>query len=144
MQEEDTKIGSSHLKVQSPREFVPLPFVAVALVYCAMLYVLSSISSFPVPSPFSFFDKIVHFFLFAGLSAVVTMGLYQARHQYSSKMLILIPVSFSFLYGLSDEIHQLAVPLREFSVGDLAADAVGAATAATALFLLHQRRKLKR
>jgi VanZ family protein len=124
--------------------FIPFPFFGTVLLYCILLFSLSSVSSFPAPSPFAFFDKIVHFFLFAGLSTVIALGLQQAKHQYSSKMLLLIPVSFSVLYGLSDEIHQLAVPLRQFSAGDIAADAVGATFAACFFLLVHQWKKLKR
>jgi VanZ family protein len=144
MQEEKTAVNGSRPIVQMFWEFIPLPFIGTAFAYCVMLYLLSSVSSFPAPSPFTFFDKVVHFFLFAGLSTLVAMGLHQARHQYSSKMQILIPVSFSVIYGLSDEIHQLIVPFREFSMGDIAADAVGATAAATGLFLVHQWKKLKR
>ncbi len=141
MQEE--KHEGSELK-HTLWDFIPLPFVGAVLVYCGFLYALSSVSTFPVPSPFSFFDKIVHFFLFGGLSAVVAAGLYQARHEYSTRTLLLIPISFSMLYGLSDEIHQLAVPHRIFSMGDFAADAVGALAAALVLMLVFQKRRLKR
>jgi len=121
------------------------PFLAATLIYCAMIFLLSSISSFPVSPPqISFFDKIVHFLLFAGLSALVAVGLYQARHCYSPKLLFFIPVSFSLVYSISDEIHQVSVPLREFSLGDLVADATGAAAAAGVLLFVHHWKKLKR
>ena len=144
MGEEKTEAGVSSADSSLLENFFPLPFLLATLVYCAVVFWLSSISSFPVPSPFSFFDKIVHFFLFAGLSTLVALGLHRARHRYSVKMLILIPILFSILYGFSDEIHQLSVPWRNFSAGDLAADASGAMAAAVILLLVNRVRKTRR
>jgi len=143
VRENKNQISIQETKYNLFWDFIPLPFLIGVLIYCGLLYGLSSISSFSVPSPFSFFDKIVHFFLFAGLSAVVALGLYQARHRYSPKMLFFIPVSFSMLYGLTDEIHQLTVPHRIFSAADLAANAVGASAAAAILLFLHQWKKYR-
>jgi VanZ family protein len=144
VQDQKHGFSESRIKNNQPWDFIPVPFIAAAFLYCTLLFGLSSVSTFPVPPPFSFFDKLVHFFLFAGLSAVVAMGLHRAKHEYSSTMHLLIPVSFSVLYGLSDEIHQLTVPVRDFSTGDIAADALGAAAGAGVLLLMNQWRKFRR
>ncbi len=125
-------------------EFIPAPFLAATLAYCLLLYFLSSVSSFPISSPFRHFDKVVHFCLYAGLSATVAMGLHRARREYSAKVLFLIPVGFSIIYGLNDEVHQLFVKYRTFEVGDIAVDAVGAAAAAAFLLFVYRRNKSKR
>ena len=112
------------------KEFFPLPFAAGVAVYCGMIFYLSSMPSPPLPAPFPFFDKIVHFLLFGGLGAVVAMGLRGAAHEYSTGARVIVPIVFCFLYGLSDEIHQLFVPERMCDLADLAADVLGAAVAA--------------
>ena len=124
--------------------FIPMPYLAATLGYCVFLYYLSSVSSFPVDPPFEYFDKLVHFCLYSGLTAVVAVGLQQARHKYSAKMLIMIPVAFSALYGVTDEVHQLFVPSRTFAPGDMLADAFGALAAAVLLLLVYRWRRLQK
>ena len=124
--------------------FFSAPFGAATVVYCIIIYYLSSKSSFPVPPPFPFFDKIAHFCLFGGLSAILAAGLQLAEHEYSAGMLFMIPVGFCIIYGLSDEVHQLFVASRTFAVGDIAADTAGAAGAAILLLVVRQRNKASR
>ncbi|MBI4832086.1 MAG: VanZ family protein [Candidatus Lindowbacteria bacterium] len=115
-----------------------MPFLIATIAYCSFLFYLSSIPSFPVPPPFPYFDKLVHFCLFGGLSATLAVGLHRARHEYNHKTLFVVPVVFSAFYGLSDEIHQVFVPGRTFAVSDIAADALGSAAAvAFLLFVYH-------
>jgi VanZ family protein len=125
-------------------DFIPMPYLTAIFAYCAFLYYLSSISSFPIEPPFEYFDKLVHFCLYSGLSAVVAVGLQQARHRYSAKMLMMIPVAFSALYGITDEVHQLFVPSRTFSIGDMLFDAFGALAAAAFLLVVYRWRKLQK
>ena len=66
----------------------------------------------------------------------VIMGLRQAVHEYSAVAQGAIPVAICFLYGLSDEIHQLFVENRMFDPADLAADVMGAAVATGLLSLV--------
>ncbi len=123
------------------KEFFPAPYVAGIVVYCGMIFYLSSMPSPPLPIRFPYLDKIVHFLLFGGLGAVVAMGLRKASHEYSVAMRIIVPIALCFLYGLSDEMHQLFVPERMFDLADVAADVLGAAAAAGLLSLLFIRRK---
>jgi VanZ family protein len=123
------------------RTFFPAPFLGATAAYCALIYYLSSTPSFPFPPPFPFADKIAHFFLFGGLSAIVAAGLQRAGREYSPVMLFAIPVAFVFFYGLSDETHQLFVAQRTFEVADLGADIVGASAAAAGFLLFVWKRK---
>ena len=112
------------------REFFPAPYAAGVTIYCGAIFHLSSMPSPPFEPPFPFFDKVAHFFLFGGLGALVAIGLHKASREYSSATRVVVPMVFCFLYGLSDEIHQLVTPERMYDLADLAADVLGAAVAA--------------
>lgn len=142
-EDETSNHGIAHTRVPL-WHFIPVPYLAATLGYCVLLYYVSSISSFPVEPPFEYFDKLVHFCLYSGLSGVVAIGLQQAKHKYSAKMLIMIPVAFSALYGITDEVHQLFVPSRTFAFGDMLADAFGALAAAVLLLLVYRWRRLQK
>lgn len=83
------------------------------------------LSSFPGPAipkyPFPGFDKLAHLFVYALLAALWYRSL-----KITSRQRFIIVVLISGLYAVSDEVHQLFVPLRYFSVGDLLADCLGA------------------
>ncbi len=119
--------------------FYPMPFGAATAVYCSLIFYLSSISSLPGPMPFAYFDKVVHFCLFGGLGAIVVVGLGKADRKYAARARIAIAIAFSFVYGLSDEIHQIFVEYRTFDMSDLAADVAGAAFAAGLLAYLQRK-----
>ncbi|MBI5118835.1 VanZ family protein [Candidatus Poribacteria bacterium] len=121
-----------------------MPFLVATIAYCVLLFYLSSVPSFPLSEPFKHFDKLVHFCLFGGLSATIAAGLRRARREYAYTTLFALPVGFSVLYGLSDEIHQLFVPNRTFTAADLIADALGAIAAAALMLLLYHRRNNRR
>jgi VanZ family protein len=122
------------------QHYFPLPLLAATIVYCAFIYWLSSMTGFPVESPFPNFDKSAHFLLYAGLAAVIATGLLKARHAYSAVILFIVPAGFCLLYGLSDEVHQLFVEGRNFDVGDIIADTLGAAAAALLMIAIYKGR----
>ena len=126
------------------QEFFPALFLAATIAYCIFIFSLSSISSFPVSSPFPDFDKLAHFCLYGGLAGLMALGLQRARHRYSRKVLFIVPIGFSVLYGLSDEVHQLFVESRSFEVWDIAADAVGAACAILLVLFIYKRKTLRK
>jgi VanZ family protein len=65
-------------------------------------------------------DKLAHFYMYFVLGALA----YLARPKP-----LTLPLIFCPLYGLSDEIHQLFIPYRQFDWFDLLADAIGSTTA---------------
>jgi VanZ family protein len=123
------------------REYFPPAFLFSTIGYCGIIYILSSIPSLSFPPPFPHFDKLVHFFEYGGLGALVVMGMRRAEYEYSGRMLVVVPVVFCLLSGLSDEVHQLFVPGRMFSLADLAADVAGAACAAGLIVYLQKARR---
>lgn len=125
---------------------------APALSCMALIFWLSSLPGDRIPLPgFQFSDKLIHFLAYMVLGALIGIRLplhrrLEARGRPDGSITGNAPVSVApaapgadsgflpadragaltgILYGASDEIHQIFVPLREFSVGDFSADALG-------------------
>lgn len=98
----------------------------------ALIFLLSSRSSFPQP-PLAFVgdDKIAHILLFGALGTFVAKA--RLPFEAASWRRFWLVTLLVAAYGVSDELHQLTVPGREFSCGDIAADAAGGALAAFAV-----------
>ena len=103
------------------------------VLYCALIFGLSSVSSLPsLPSlPSGMSDKMAHTLLYSGLGFLVARAC-AGRRPLSPHVLMVVLV-FAALYGLSDETHQLFVPNRQFDVKDMMADVLGAGLGAGAL-----------
>jgi VanZ family protein len=110
------------------------------LLYCAIIFGLSSISSVPaLPGHIS--DKTAHALLYSGLGFLVGRALSGGIGRPVTMRVLLIVLAFSALYGLSDEVHQLFVPLREFDLKDMAADVAGGGIGSAALWALSTFRR---
>lgn len=98
-------------------------------VYCAVIFWLSS-QSYPLHPNFNLrfvgSDKLAHLFLYGGLTAVVSWGLYSNPNGVSCRVQWMVPILFATFYGITDEIHQILIPERSFDLWDLVADTVGA------------------
>lgn len=111
-----------------------------ALTLMAAIFWLSAIPGDELPLPhFRFSDKLAHFSAYAVLGASIGLRKRLRRLLAGGNRASRSPAggtapgfdlkgaAIGVLYGMSDEIHQLFVPLRMFSVGDIAADALGVA-----------------
>jgi VanZ family protein len=95
----------------------------------ALIFYLSSIPRLPSP-PGPFSDKHFHFGSYALLATLLVRALASARLRNINARIAIGAVLLATLYGVTDEIHQIYVPGRTAALDDLAADALGAATAA--------------
>jgi hypothetical protein len=113
-------------------------FLATAT-YCAAIYWLSSQSDLPIPKGTLFTlpgaDKIVHGAIFAGLAALLSIGIRRSNSHPPAWAQWYAPVVFVILYGISDEWHQAFVPNRSPDLRDVVADAVGGTLAQIALYI---------
>ena len=103
----------------------------------ALIFYLSSQPQIPVDTGLS--DKVLHFAAYGLLSALWIVALAGSAGSIGAAKAWGGAV-LAVLFGLSDEFHQSFVPGRTASWGDVAADALGAAVAAGALWLLAARR----
>ena len=94
-----------------------LPRALPALLQAALIFALSSRSGDAYPEvSLPGADKLVHFALYAPLGAALV---YALRGHWRWAGLL------AALYGVSDEVHQMFVPLRFADGFDVLADAVG-------------------
>ncbi|HNR13144.1 MAG TPA: VanZ family protein [Thermodesulfobacteriota bacterium] len=95
------------------------------------------IPTLPVPG----LDKVVHALLYGGLAFLLQRWLRGGLRRPPARPLLLA-ATVCGIYAVLDELHQLAIPRRTFSFGDLAADAMGIGIGlAVAAAIVAQRRK---
>ena len=93
-------------------------------------------SAGPGPSlpPVRNVDKVLHAGAYALLAGLWAWALARGRLRDASWRTLLAAWAIASAYGATDELHQLFVPGRQADVFDLAADAIGAAAAAGAVW----------
>jgi len=102
------------------------------IIYVVLIFLISSLHKVPttgVPSLIGVEDKVFHLFEYAILAFLLLRALTTTSY---SKYAFPLAVAIAILYGFSDEVHQLFVPGRSFSVLDLLFDSIGGAS----IFLL--------
>jgi len=104
------------------------------VLYCGLIFALSSVSAVPA-LPGGVSDKAAHALLYSGLGFLVARGVSGGVAATPSLRHAAVVIGFAAAYGLSDEIHQLFVPHREFDITDMAADVAGGGLGAAVLWL---------
>ena len=96
------------------------------LLYMSFIVFLSSLSK-PTGnlSLFKGADKIAHFFEYMILSILVTRAVNLTFSFKKKSYGILLVLSITLLFGISDEIHQYFVPNRSMELGDIISDLIG-------------------
>jgi VanZ family protein len=107
-----------------------LPVVA----YAGMIYCLSDQPRPPEPTVwFIRFlgDKVVHGVEYGILGVLCLRAFTHAAGPWAARSALWLAVAASTGYGVTDEVHQSFVPLRQSDPWDVAADAIGSAIAAS-------------
>ena len=103
------------------------------LIWCALIFVGSSVPGDDIDSRLSLHDKIIHASEYAGLGFLLARA-FGARRWW-------LGIVLGALYGVSDEFHQTFTPHRSGNdLGDMTADLIGSAVGATAWWLLRRLR----
>jgi hypothetical protein len=106
---------------------------APVALYMMFIFWLSSISTPPdLPSGVS--DKGAHLLLYAGLGSLLVRAYAGGWRRPVTFGIAASAIIVATLYGISDEIHQYFVPLRQVEVRDILADAIGASLSAGVLY----------
>ena len=95
------------------------------IIYCILIFLQSSFPSIESIPELPYTDKLLHFFAYAVLGALFLRAYKTLQIRNNLKLLIILSVLSSSLYGISDEIHQHFVPSRSFEYVDILADVLG-------------------
>jgi len=90
--------------------------------YMSLIFYLSS-QNFSLPKLPTNSDKVIHAIIYFPLAFLIYRSLWNCRIK---KYIFVIAFVLAGMYGISDEFHQSFVPGRDSSLGDAAADFVGA------------------
>ena len=74
---------------------------------------------------YSNYDKLLHFFLYAGFGIVLYLTMHFSKNAKLQKYAVLFALIIGVSYAITDEIHQTYVPGRSGTVADLMADTAG-------------------
>ncbi len=92
--------------------------------YFGIIFFVSSLPGIKIPGPVGITDKLAHLAEYAVLGILLSRALRQTT-TLSYSWVICVVVIVSFLYALSDELHQSFVPGRDCSIDDAWADLIG-------------------
>jgi hypothetical protein len=109
------------------------------LLYCAAIFVQSAYPSVVRLHDVPFGDKYLHFAGYALLGILFFRAFRSSHGGNRLFVVILLSISASTAYGISDEIHQYFVPSRSADVMDALADMVGSSAGVMAYFLLMEK-----
>ena len=99
----------------------------------AFIFAASSIPAGQLPA--GMWDKLAHLLVYAALGAFFMIPLAGGRMSRVTMLTAGGSILLSFLYGLSDEVHQMFTPGRTPDMLDVVADTVGAAAGSLAVFV---------
>lgn len=95
------------------------------LALCIAIYRQSSLPAIITQPLFPHADKAIHFVIYLLLAFLTARLITAETKMISIHAIRLIAIIFSSGFGLSDEIHQAFVPVRDASPADFAADVTG-------------------
>ena len=100
-----------------------VPFAwSLCAAYMALIFYLSCLSDVPIPVLFHSQDFFLHIIEYGVLGYLLSLAFLSTGVQ---RRIRLYTFSIILMYGVSDEVHQAFVPLRDPSVLDVVADTLG-------------------
>ena len=93
--------------------------------YCLIIFIQSSYPSPETVPDLPCMDKVLHFSAYAFLGALFSRAFKTTRLKDNIKLVIILSILASSLYGIGDELHQYFVPCRNADIIDALADIFG-------------------
>ena len=115
-----------------------------AMLWAIVIYILSSIPASKLPKFTHLInDKVIHISIFFVLGLLIYRALEpRTKHNILDWKRLLISVVAVIVYGMSDELHQGAVPGRTVDILDASADALGGLLSALAIYINVRRKQV--
>jgi len=95
----------------------------ITLSYMTLIFYLSSIHGDRVVGLLRGYDKPIHLLIYTILAFLFYLSFNKTGIR---RYLLILSFIFTLIYGITDEVHQLHVPYRDASIGDVFADSIGA------------------
>jgi len=118
----------------------------LAFLYMGFIFIISVIKTPDGVDPFTGFDKVVHFVMYAIMGILWARIFLGRRHSKELSRVFTKIILITFLYGLFVEFVQLFTPSREASFFDAIANGAGGAAGASVYYCVHRYmcRRLRR
>jgi VanZ family protein len=102
-----------------------LYYLVPPFLYAALIFYLSNQSDLKPPVEFKMSDKLIHVLEFGMLSFLVMRAIKKTKTGITGIRPFVMGMAGTWIYAISDEIHQYFVPGRSCSLGDIIADGAG-------------------
>ncbi|MBU0467789.1 MAG: VanZ family protein [Candidatus Omnitrophica bacterium] len=110
-------------------------------IYSGIIFYASSLQGVDIPVHVSNIDKFAHVFEYIPFGFLVARAFFNTGDLFCKKNFMILSIICSFLYGVSDEYHQLFVVTRDASILDILADTLGGIIGGTVFSIINSRTK---
>lgn len=114
-----------------------------AILYAALIFILSANPSISPPPGFVLEDKIYHFIEYGIFSLLLFLAFSTSGREFLRKHVFLLSSLVGMAYAVSDEIHQKFVPGRSSEFLDCVADFLGIVLVQIGIWLYLRRKRSK-
>ena len=104
----------------------------ITIIIVVMIFTLSSMTFGGGYGTTNMNATLYHFLAFFFLEAFLLISLLQGKKNYS---LLVLGITISIIYGITDELHQFFVPGRYCSIFDVGIDSLGVLSAGMIYFV---------
>lgn len=108
--------------------------------YSVMIFYVSSLPGGPGGIAVPGIDKVLHFIEYSPFGFLLAFALVKTLTKSDGLLVLLFVFLGSFIYGLTDEIHQSFVPHRDMSIFDVVADIFGGFGGGYSYYLINKRK----
>lgn len=123
------------LKILAKKKF--FKYLLPTILWAELIFLASSLPGSKIPQLFIYQDALFHaleYAVFGWLIHRAIKNYFPGLHYLNC---VVLTITMSILYALSDELHQAFIPYRNPSLADVAFDAIGA-TIGTIVFWLRR------